>query len=89
MLLELIVGMAISFFIMFLWYITQPITVGIINRLFTTATNLGVSNTYLSNGVTILRYICYWWGPLLVIGIIILWLYGATQREDPSSQFVE
>jgi hypothetical protein len=79
----LIVGMGLSFFIMFMWYVFQPITMTIINTTYEIATvQFGVSNTYLNTGVDILTQIVYWWGPLMVIAIAVLWVYVAAQGRE-------
>lgn len=81
-LVEIIVGMALGFFIMFLWYITQPIVITLIGRTMAIAENMGHNNTYLNTGIGILVFIEYWWGPIALLGIAILWMFISTQRKD-------
>jgi hypothetical protein len=79
----IIVGLGLSFFIMFMWYIFQPITLTIINTTMEVATvRFGMDNQYINTGVSILTQIEYWWGPLMVIAIAVLWAYVAAQGRD-------
>lgn len=80
--IDIVVGLAMVFFIMFLWYITQPVTIRLITATHDVAEDMGHNNTYVNTGVTILTQIEYWWGPLLLIGILVVWLFLATQRRD-------
>jgi len=81
-LLSLIVGIALSFFIMFLWYATQPIVISVIVRTQQVAEDLGFSNSYVNGGITLLTWIEYWWGPILVVAICVIWLFLSTIRTD-------
>lgn len=79
----IVVGMGLAFFTMFLWYIFQPVTITIINETMDIATNrFGMNNSYVNTGVSILTYIEYWWGPLMVVAIAVLWVYVAAQGRD-------
>lgn len=85
----LIVGLGLAFFTMFIWYITQPVVITIINETMDTAIAMNANNTYVTTAITILKNIEYWWGPLLVGAIAILWLFVAAQRRDWTSETSE
>ncbi len=82
---SLIVGLCFTFFTMILWYITQPVVITAINTAMEYQIAWNANNTYAYNGLLILKQIGYWWGPLLVIAVLILWMIVAAQREDPRS----
>lgn len=73
--------MGFAFFIMYIWYITQPIVLTIINHTMQLAETFGANNTYVVNGITILTWIEYWWGPLFIIALGVLWIYLAAYRR--------
>lgn len=79
---SLVVGLAFSFFTMILWYITQPVIFRVINTAIEYNVNQGGNNTYSVNGLAILAQIGYWWGPLLVIAVLVLWMIVAAQTRD-------
>lgn len=79
---SLVVGLAFSFFTMILWYITQPVVFRVINTAITYNVAFGANNTYAVNGLLILKQIGYWWGPLLVVAVLILWMVVAAQAKD-------
>ena len=85
-LLEIVVGTAMAFFVMYLWYITQPITIVVIEQTKQLAQDMGQYNTFISQGITILTYIEYFWGPLLVIATGIVWVFAAAHRKDWESR---
>lgn len=79
----LLVSMGLCFFIIFLWYIMHSVTAVVIDTTYTIATEqFDLNNTYINGGVNILLQIEYWWGPLLVIAISVLWVYVAAQGRD-------
>lgn len=82
-----IVGIALVFWIMFIWYITQPVTLTIITETYAVAEDMSCNNTYVDTGVTILTWIEYWWGPLSVIAIGVLWLFISAHRRDWESRW--
>ncbi len=79
---SLIVGLAFSFFTMILWYITQPVVFRVINTAIEYNVAMNANNTYAVNGLLILKQIGYWWGPLLVVAVLILWMVVAAQARD-------
>ncbi len=79
---SLVVGLAFGFFTMILWYITQPVVFRVINTSIEFAAEKGGNNTYAMTGLAILKQIGYWWGPLLVIAVLILWMVVAAQARD-------
>ena len=80
--LEVVVGLAFTFFTMFIWYVTQPIVIVSIEQTRNFTREMGHNNTFVEGGYTILTWIEYWWGPILVIFVIVIWLYVSAQREE-------
>lgn len=80
--LSTVVGIALSFFIMFIWYVTQPVVMVSIEQTRNFAREMGHNNTFVEHGYTLLTWIEYWWGPLVLIGIGIVWLFVTAQREE-------
>lgn len=79
---SLVVGLTFAFFTMILWYITQPVVFKVINTAIDYNVDFGANNTYAVSGLNILKQIGYWWGPLLVIAVFILWMIVASQARD-------
>jgi hypothetical protein len=87
MLGSVLTGLGLSFFTMFLWYFTQPVTMMVIQKTMDVAATMGVTfNSYVLNGITILTYIEYWWGPLMLIAIAVIWMLTSIVRRDTESQ---
>lgn len=80
--LVVVVGLAFMFFIMFMWYVTQPIVIVSIDQTLNYTREMGHNNTYVENAYTILTWIEYWWGPIFVIFVGVIWLYVSAQREE-------
>lgn len=81
----IVTGLALAFFIMSMWYVTQPIVLSSIDIPQETGFDMGVNNTHVNAGVNILRMIAYWWGPLVVAAIGVVWIVVAAHGRDPSS----
>jgi len=81
--------MSLAFFIMFLWYIMQPVTMKIITTTYAVAENMGYNNTYLNSGITILTWIEYWWGPIFLLAIAVVWMFIVSHRREWESRYAE
>ena len=83
MLGTVLVGIGLSFFTMFMWYLLHPVTMTLINTTWDIAVNsFGLDNPYVNGGVNIIVQIEYWWGPLMVIAICVIWLFLVAQERD-------
>lgn len=83
MIITIVVAIGLCFFTMFMWYITQPIVMTVITKTMEVAVSMGITeNSYLNNSVLILTNIEYWWGPLMVGAIIIVWMLVSAQARD-------
>jgi len=70
------------FFVMYFWYVTQPISVFIVQKGREIVQDFGYLNVYVEQAFTVLNWLVYWWGPLLVIAVGIIWMYVSAHREE-------
>lgn len=75
------VTLGLTFMIMYAWYVTQPATVGAIDMIIETAEDNGWNNTYFNQGIGILRPIAYYWGILILLGVLAFG-FISSQRQD-------
>jgi hypothetical protein len=82
-----VIGLTFMFFIMYIWYVTQPVALKVIAETQALTETLGHNNTYVNTGITILTWIEYWWGPLCVIAFGVMWMYVSAHREEWESKY--
>ncbi len=86
-LLEIVFGIFVSGFIMFMWYITQPITIKIIEVTWAFADSMGWNNTYVYTGMTILTYIEYYWAVVFLIAVGVVYMFVSSQQRTAESEW--
>ena len=78
----LAIGIGLSFFVMFLWYIFQPVIMTIIDTGTALLVEHQANNTYIVGAINILKQEYYWFGIIIVIAIAVVWMYVAAQGRD-------
>lgn len=76
-----VMTLALSFMVMYAWYITQPLLVGMIDRIVETAESNSWNTTQFDQGMMVLKPIAHYWGVLVILGIFAFGFISSQRQE--------